>query len=297
MASLPSLPQSRVMAGWLGKLLKLANVNVAETVRINLQTCFPEWTDEQIAAATEERLGNMALLFFEFAQLTHWPLTRLLGNVEKVLGQDILEAAVQADSGVILLVPHFGNWELLCGYLGTHHGVAALYDPPKIEAFEKVIKSSRERFDARLYPIDRAGIRSLMKALKKGELVAVLPDQVPAREGGVYAPFFGHSALTMTLPQKLTARTDAKVLFGSVERSPTGYVLRFEETTLNTSPDEQVDLSHELTHGAKSREEQFAELMNRHIEQIVLRQPLQYQWEYKRFRRPPQGGKENIYRT
>lgn len=258
----------------LARLLKRSDA--AEVVRINLRTCFPELSADEVERLTEQRLHNMAYLFFEMAQLRFWSVDDLLRGVE-IEGEACIDASFNSATGTLLLVPHLGNWELLCAYLGENYSVAALYDPPKQAGLEAQIKAARERFRGRMFPIGVAGMRSVLKELKAGGLVALLPDQVPDRDAGEHASFFGHPALTMTLPQELHKRTGCNVIYATARRQvknrAPGYVISFSTLA-----------------GAAPRE------INQAIEASARAWPEQYQWEYKRFKRPPEAGKTNIYR-
>ncbi len=273
------------LADTFARLNLVCNGQTAQVTRTNLATCFPDLDEDALKARCRASLIHMALLFFEFAQLAHWPEKQLLGQITDVEGKGLADEAYAQGKGVLLLVPHFGNWELLCAYLGAHYQFAALYDPPKVASTGPVILEARQRFEGELYPIDTGGMRSLLRAIRDGKLIAVLPDQVPDRNAGVYAPFFGQPALTMTLVHRLMQSNKATVLMGSVERrlhdAGIDYTLRFEaleETLSGVSPEEA------------------AASINAAIEKVVRRAPEQYQWEYKRFKRPPQLGKFNIYR-
>ena len=273
------------VAGWIAVLLHKSNAEPTQVTRTNLQTCFPELSACEIEALCQRSLQQMAILFFEFAQLAHWPEKKLLGQVLSVQGKDLLDQAYADGHGVLLLVPHFGNWELLCAFLGAHYNFAALYDPPKIASFEAVILDARRRFRGEFFAIDTAGMRGMLRVLKQGKLVALLPDQVPDRNAGVHVDFFGHPALTMTLPHRLITKNKPAVLLGSVERIADArgfaYKIRFEPMP------QDLRLSDQDT---------CAKVVNQSIESVVRRAPEQYQWEYKRFKRPPQLGRKNIYR-
>ena len=272
---------SRKRAHAVSRLLSipLGWMEVGHVTRTNLELCFSNLTDLQRERYVRESLIHMSTLFFELAQLRYWPLDRLLADVQ-VQGRDLISEAYQSGKGVILLVPHYGNWEILCAYLGTEFSVAALYDPPKVGSLEAVILACRERYDGRMFPISVGGMRSVLKELKQGRLVAILPDQVPAHESGTYAEFFGHAALTMTLPQQLATKTDALILMGSVERKnfgADGYSIVFEP--LAGAPDQALEAR-----------------INLSIEQVISRDPVQYQWEYKRFKRALGSYSSNVYR-
>ena len=261
----------------------LVGGDTVAATRTNLRTCYPTLSDDAVARLTQESLTNMVLLIFELAQLRFWPLERLLADVV-VEGREWLDNAFNRDDGVLLLVPHYGNWELMCAYLGHNYTLAALYDRPKSTAVEQLILAARQRYDAEMFPIDTGGMRSVYRTLRRGGLVALLPDQVPDRNAGVYAPFFGKPALTMTLPHRLLAKTTATPLLGYMQRDLTrpdyGYRLRVEP----------------LDRSAFAGEDEAAAAINALVEKAIADAPAQYQWEYKRFKRPPEGGQDNIYR-
>ncbi len=273
------------ISGWLAGLFQRLDTDAAQTTRINVETCFPQLDENQRSALCRQSLQHMVLLFFEFAQLAFWPREKLLARITEVQGKEYLEEYAANRLGALVLVPHFGNWELFCAYLGAEYGFAALYDPPKISSLEPIILSARERFNGKLFAIGAAGMRSLLRSLQNGELVGLLPDQVPNREQGVYAPFFGHPALTMRLAHRLAVKSHDRVVIVGIERvaDSSGYHYRIHIEPLVEDP-------------SGLDEQEFAAVMNRSIERLVLRAPAQYQWEYKRFKRPPEKGQPNIYR-
>ncbi len=118
----------------------------------------------------------------------------------------------------------------------------------------------------------QAGVSKLIRALKAGELVGILPDQVPADGSGVFAPFFDHPAYTMTLACKLAQRPGVRVFCGYAKRLPTSTGFR--------AVIRELDLRRETL-------DESITAMNQAIEELVRECPEQYQWEYKRFRRQP----------
>lgn len=268
-----SLEAQRRLGRWLGRLAWLLNTGAARTTKANLAMCFPDLTDEQRRDLAMRSLEHTGQLFTEAGIVFHWPRTRWRRVILGCEGAGLIERALSESRPVLVLVPHYGNWEILSLFLGGY-GITALYDPPRVSALEPLIVAARSRAGATLLPIDAAGIRRFYRAFKAGGLAGVLPDQVPDRQAGVYAEFFGVPALTMTFAHKLINTTRALVLMGSASRCPGGFVLRFEELGGDIRhPDAEVS----------------ARAMNRAIEDLVRQDPAQYQWEYKRFKRPPPG--------
>lgn len=157
-----------------------------------------------------------------------------------------------------------------------------MYQPPRIEGLDRLLRRVRARNGVSLAPTNRKGVAQLLTALKRGEIVGILPDQVPADEGGEFASFFGEPALTMTLVSKLIQRTDAQVFCGFAKRLPRGkgFVAVFEPA------DEKI---------YSSDIKESTEGLNRTVESAVQKAVSQYQWEYKRFRRRPDNSE--FYRT
>lgn len=271
------------LSRFIARGLQRYDGDTAKFTRANLDLCFPELSEDERDEMVLESLTHMCLLFFEIAQITHWPEDRLFAQIDEVVGREQMDKAVAEGKGVMLLAPHYGSWEILCAFLGRNYGIAALYDRPKLAGLEAVILAARERFGAELFPIDTGGMRSLYKALKRGDIIGILPDQVPDPSGGVHVEFFGHPALTMTLAHRIVSRSNPAVVMGLVRRRLEAdgyrYQLVFERLE---------DLSGEDATAC-------TRAINAAIERAVRVSPAQYQWEYKRFKRPPGGGKHPAY--
>ncbi len=192
----------------------------------------------------------------------------------------LLEAAWAAQRGVLLLTPHMGCFEVAAqaiaerfGHLGS---ITVLYRPARKPWpwLRELVSSARERPGLSGAPSTLAGVRQMLRALRRGQMVGLLPDQVPPLGMGVWAPFFGRPAYTMTLAARLVQQTGAQVLLTWAERLPRGqgYVQRFFPF-----PDRLPDDPSES-----------AAVINRAIERLILQCPQQYMWAYHRYKAPPQ---------
>jgi KDO2-lipid IV(A) lauroyltransferase len=272
LALLP-LQAQRLLGIALGDIAWVMGGSAARITRVNLELCFPDRPAMELDRLARASLRETGQLLTETGMLLHWPEARWRALCVAVEGDDLLRDALSAGRGVLLLVPHLGNWEYLSLYLGQF-GVTALYDPPRIVGLDGPIRSARSRSGARLVAIGRKGIRGVIQALDSGRLVAILPDQVPERQSGVYADFFGRPALTMTLAGELARRLQPRVLVGAAVRTRGGFALRFAEAEPGVDAPDAASA---------------AEAVNRCMERLVRAAPAQYQWEYKRFKRPPRG--------
>ncbi|MEJ7685766.1 MAG: lysophospholipid acyltransferase family protein [Variovorax sp.] len=191
------------------------------------------------------------------------------------------EAALAARKGVIVISPHVGSWETLGQAVGerfvAQHGpVTALFRPARKKWMAALIAGSRDRTGLQTLPTSVAGVRGLMRTLRAGGYTGILPDQVPPLGQGVWAPFFGRPAYTMTLLPRLAQQTGARVFLGLCERLPrgAGYAISFEpfDGTAMTDP--------------KAAPEAAATALNQGIERLIRRLPGQYVWDYARHKQP-----------
>jgi KDO2-lipid IV(A) lauroyltransferase len=218
--------------------------------------------DERLRRAAEEA-GRAAgeTPFVWFGDDTR---VEALINVE---GQEALDRARAVGRGVILLTPHLGCFEAAARAVARSGPITVLYKPPRLLAVRRLVEAGRASPGVRPVPASAAGVRGLLRALKRAEAIGVLPDQVPSDGDGVWAPFFGRPAYTMTLPQRLARATGASVLLACGERLPdgAGWRVRFEPLEGDAAP----------------------EAVNRAMETMIRRIPEQYFWGYNRYKTPP----------
>ena len=185
---------------------------------------------------------------------------------------DLVQQALDAKKGVIFLTPHLGCFEIVAQSIAVRTRLTVMYRPPRKDALKPLIEGARARDNLLLAPANLSGVRIMAKALKKGEAIGLLPDQVPQEGEGVWAKFFGKPAYTMTLSAKLHSMNGAPIILTYAERLPhgRGYVVRFAafEEELGSDPAQQ------------------AEAINRGMEKLIARSPAQYFWSYNRYKKP-----------
>jgi Kdo2-lipid IVA lauroyltransferase/acyltransferase len=147
----------------------------------------------------------------------------------RVENWEVAQAALDAGNGVIFLTPHLGCFEIIAQAIAERIPLTALYRPPRKEALKPLMEDARSRHNLILAPANLSGVRTLLKTLKKGGTIGLLPDQVPQQGEGVWANFFGKPAYTMTLPAKMQQMTGATILLSYAERLPkgAGFIVRF----------------------------------------------------------------------
>ncbi len=271
-----SLRSAHRLGIMLGKALFVFSRDLRHSSEINLQLCFPSQESHLRATLARQSLIEMGKTITEMGPLWLWDRGRVLGEIKQISGKEHLENALAKDKGVLLALPHLGAWEMVGLYCSANYAMTSLYRPPRMERLDNTVRQARERFGATLVPTTTQGVRGLYKALGKGELVAILPDQDPRDGGGLFAPFFGVPAYTMTLLARLAKKSGAPILFCYAERLPNGegFHLHFIPASWDAT---QCDIAQNAQH------------INAGVEQCIKQRPTQYQWSYKRFRTRPEG--------
>lgn len=271
LSSLLPLRLNHALGSWLGNAIYRYSGKSRRLAQRNIALCFPDMTDEQREILVKDSLREMGKAMLESGPLWLWAPHRVLARVRQVSGAELVEQAMAAGKGVIITAPHLGAWEVVGLYCSAHWPITSLYRPPRLAGLDNFIRRGRERAGARLVPTDASGVRALFKALGQGQMVGILPDQDPGREGGVFAPFFGIPASTMTLLSRLAGKSGAVVLFAYAERLPggAGYHMHFLPASEGVT---DADLA------------QAAASLNAGVETCVRQLPSQYQWAYKRFK-------------
>ena len=268
------LSVGRLLGRAIGRGIYRLDLGPAVVARTNLRLCYPHLSTQQVEHLCKKRMLHLGQAFFETPRVWTKSSAWLDNKIVAVEGMALFQAAMDDKRGTILIVPHQGNWEVVGLWVSPRNKMTSLYEPPKIPEVGNWIKASREQSGATLVPTDGRGVAALIKALKRGETTAILPDQQPGESGGIFAPFMGVQARTMTLLTNLINRSACQALYCSAIREPGGWRLHFLPADDRLySEDKLVAVS----------------ALNAGVEKMVELAPEQYQWEYKRFRAQPDG--------
>ncbi len=271
------LPLNHRIGSWLGLALYYFKSRAWQISQINIQLCFPQKTANEQEKILKHSLIELGKQFTEMGPMWLWSPEKTLSLLTQVSGKEHMEAAMQANKGVLLLTPHLGCWEIAGLYLGANIPVTILYSRPKIKVLDAIVRNARIRSGAQLVAADVSGVKAIFKTLRQGNGTGILPDQNPDdSNSGVFAPFFGIQTLTMTFISKLASKTGAAIVIGYAERLPggQGYHLHIRAADPGiASPDAYIS----------------ACALNKTVERYIKEVPAQYQWSYKRFKKRPPG--------
>ncbi len=223
------------------------------------------------SSCRKEAVAEIGKSVLELPYIWYAPPQKVMASVE-VENWSLVQSLLDENKGAIFLTPHLGCFEVIAQAIAQRMPLTALYRPPRKAALQPLMATARERHNLTLAPANLSGVRTLLKTLKQGGAIGLLPDQVPQQGEGVWADFFGKPAYTMTLPAKLHAMTGAPLILSYAERLPRGKGFRIYfvrcDATLEGSPEQQ------------------AKVINAAMEDLIARSPNQYFWSYNRYKTP-----------
>jgi Kdo2-lipid IVA lauroyltransferase/acyltransferase len=269
-----ALPLRTVYAigGFLGHVVYWLSPTYRRRLNENLE--LAGYTDD---ATRREAIAGAGRQGLETPWIWKRPRGDLIARLS-VADMPLVDEAMADGRPVMFLVPHLGCFEVTAQFYAAFRPeartrpITVLYRIPRKSILRPLVEAGRAADGLRLAPAELRGVRMLMKAMKDRHVVGILPDQVPSRGEGVWAPFFGRRAYTMTLPARLARQFDAIVLFVYGERLPDGAGYRIHLRRL------QEPLTGDAAHDAA--------VMNRGLESLIRECPTQYLWGYNRYKVP-----------
>lgn len=274
------LAWARALGGFAGTLMWLSKGRDYRMTIKNLFLCMPQLNQEERHKFALASLRETAKTAAEAGAIWRNSWDWLSKHIVEQEGAHLYAEELAKGKGLIVLGPHLGNWEVVAPYVASMGELTAMYQPAPIPALDAMILKGRSKLNITMAPTNRKGISQVIKALQKGGMVGILPDQVPEKDsGGEPVLFFGHHAMTMTFIHSLITRTGCRAVIVFAKRVPGGFKL----ITLPAAPEIYSEDQAESLRG-----------LNKSVEACVALAPEQYQWEYNRFRWLPAHLKPNL---
>lgn len=260
----------QLIASWIAMVLYRYESSMKRITRINLQLAYPDLNAEQYQTLIKNSLKSQCMTYVESIKCWGMSPQFSLNQLKNIEGEHYFTQALANKKGVIVVIAHFGCWELLNAWMNLYSAPMIMYKPNKNKNVDRFMLQARQRLNATLVPANETGVRAIFKHLKQGGLTVILPDHLPKESGGIYSEFFGQKTLSTTLVSKLASKTQCNVIGLSCIRTPAGFnvhCLPLSDEIL--SRDLQTSVDH----------------LNKALENMINLAPEQYIWGYKRFRK------------
>ena len=275
--SILSIRRAHRIGAFIGKLLYKFPNKLKYITNINLKKCFPNNSPEDHEELLKATLIQTGKSFFESPILWFSDISKIRASISNIIGEDELESEYKKGKGIIVIIPHFGAWEMLSLIISHKYPTTTLYKPLKLKGLEDKIINARSRLGNTLVPTTPQGVKKIYAALKQGGIVAILADQDPGSYGGIFSNFYGVPALTTTLVSKMAQKTNAPIFKLVSKRVDSGFEIIWKK-------------AHEPIH---DQDLQISvDALNEAMQDCINQDITQYQWSYKKFKSRPEGEKK-----
>ena len=254
-----------ILLGWIGWLMPGTYKRRAAR---NIAFAYPE------ASASLQR-QSMQQLICMFLELPYLWAPRNASRLSSLISCDewpLIDRTLAEGKGLILISPHIGCFEMLGPFYSQRHPATVIFKEPRMQWLSTLINRIRLSPQLTLVPANQKGVKGLLRTLMRGQTIGFLPDQVPAEGDGVYAPFFGQPAYTITLVQRMQAVRETPIFTVGLERLDRARGYHFHVVPM------AAPLSEDPTTAATE--------MNAALEDMIRRMPAQYLWGYNRYKKP-----------
>ncbi len=256
-------------------ILKMPNVSIMRTVRINIALVAPSLSAHQKRVLTKKIIYHQCLTSIESIKSWAMPPQWSIAQIRDVHNKEYLSEGLANPNGMLAIVPHLGTWEMMNAWLNQFGAPTIMYKPVKGELTNDFVLQGRSRLNATLVPTDGSGVKAVFKTLKQGGFSIVLPDHVPEPSGGVIVPFFGIETLTSTLASKLASKTKCALVGLSCIRRDDGqgfdiYCYKLDDPALYDRNTETA-----------------AHALNIAMQHMIEAHYSHYMWGYRRFKQIP----------
>ena len=276
--SLLPLPVIWLLGSILGAILHLFPSKLRTVARINVGLCMTELGErgQRKLVRRHFRVLGVSLLCYGFAW---WASPARLRRLVRFHDRQFYDNAIASGKAIILMTPHFLSLDVGGIALSSERPMITMYRSSRNKLVDAMLKK-RGRFGAVLFE-RKSNLRALIRHLREGRPFYYLPDQDPGGAEGVFVPFFGVPAATVTAMSRIAKMADAVVIPCCNRILPwgRGFEVTFEQPLAGYPGNDP---------------EKDALRMNEEVERAVRRNPEQYLWGYRRFKTRP-AGSPDIY--
>ena len=243
-----------------------------ENVQLAYQEDLKPMQKREVVFRSFEYLGTNVVEFFRMPTLEP---KELLGRVD-IEGQDHLDKALGNGQGVLLLSAHLGNWDYLSAAIAMNgYPLALITKVSRSEALNDVWMGHREKTGVTML-MGRGTMKDSLKHLKRGGVVGFVLDQNARRKEGVFVPFFGKQACTLSSLAILSRRTRAPVIPVHTFRSGGVHkIIIGEPILIDRIEDQELDILERTT------------AYTRWTEKVIREHPEQWTWLHNRWKTRP----------
>ena len=238
-------------------------------IHSNIKKAFPNFNNKEINKITSLMWNNYGRIFAEYIFIKDFRFGKLKKNIH-IDGQNILEEIKKSNKQVIFISGHLSNFELMAMHLDkTGINLSAIYRPLNNIFLNKIMEKIREKYICK-NQIKKGigGLKKLISLMKKNYSTALMIDQRVSE--GTMSNFFGHKALTTTIPAQLVKKFKIPIV-------PV-YIERISDTEYKIIINQPINFDDNFTI------QNITDELNKILEKMILKKPDQWIWSHNRWK-------------
>jgi KDO2-lipid IV(A) lauroyltransferase len=222
----------------IGRYALSRNGARVKRLRSNLSRVCPEKTKSEMDALMREAMSSYVRYWCDTFRSPDWSRDRISKTVT-VEGEELLTGPMKSGKGVVVALPHAGNWDHAGSYFcAMGFPLVTVAERLKPEALFNKFLEYRQNIGMEVLALDSRSIATLMQRSREGALIALVADR-DLSKSGVDVTFFGHPARMPAGPALLAIRTGIPLITAYVSYTPTGIHIHFNSVEIPVSGSEE----------------------------------------------------------
>jgi KDO2-lipid IV(A) lauroyltransferase len=244
----------------------------------NLSIAFQSLDDQALNRLAKESYKETLKSFYETLYTWSRSGEKIISQTKKINNRFLFKTPNQKD-GLIIFALHNRSIDFMLRWISSQRSHTSLYKTIKLKPVNKFVKKFREEGNCKMVEVGIGGVKTILNSLENNQMTCMASDQVPADGLGTYSTFFGHECYSFSLAPKLARKSKKRILLAylSYEKN-IGYIMNFKKPHNEIYSKNGVDV------------------MNREMEEEIIKSPSEYSWEYKKFRKLSKDPRD-IYKT
>ena len=197
----------------------------------NLNRVLPELTETQLRVLTETGMRSYLRYWCDTFRSPDWDTKRIQSTVT-VNDPELLLEPVRSKRGVVVALPHAGNWDHAGSYFCSQ-GIPLVTVVERLKPEKLFLKflEYRQAIGMEALPLDGRVMGTLASRLREGKLVALIADRDLSRSG-IDVKFFDGTARMPAGPALLAIRTGADLITAYVSYTASGIHIDFRKVQI-----------------------------------------------------------------
>lgn len=246
-----------------------------KVVRRNLTNAFPEMTERWRRRIMRRCYQHVCGIYFDLLPF-YYCSNAQFAQLVRVAGAEFIKSALAEKRGALVVLYHFGNWEICADWLARQgYRIAAVAKRQKNPLVDRLLFQARTYNGVEIFNKNRRNAWQLKQFLQQGGMLYLLADQ-DARRSGIFVNFFGQPASTHRGPALFALQGNVPIITGCCLWTGRDYQIEWERCTFKSLSKEREQAVLEITQRLAS-----------HYEALIRRYPEQYYWLHRRWKTRP----------